>query len=77
MQHRRSCLEAEAYAGYMNGNLALYREDWNMALQSFTTARRIYTELLKVGSLEQQDLLQQVLDEISFPFPPLSCLDAR
>lgn len=41
----RTSLEAEAYAGYMVGNLSLYREEWNLALQSFGTARRIYTEV--------------------------------
>ena len=42
---RRTCLEAEAYAGYMQGNLALYREEWSVALGNFSTAKRIYEQV--------------------------------
>lgn len=60
----RTCLEAEAYAGYMAGNVALYREEWDLALSSFSTCHRIYSELAKVGTLEQRDVLSQMLEEI-------------
>ncbi|OQR90134.1 signal recognition particle [Thraustotheca clavata] len=63
----RTSLEAEAYASYMAGNLALYKEEWKAALEKFTTAQRIYTELAKVGTSVQQDLVHQILEEIS-PF---------
>ncbi|ETV94876.1 hypothetical protein H310_11532 [Aphanomyces invadans] len=63
----RTNLEAEAYASYMSGNLALYKEEWKVALEKFSTAQRIYSELAKVGTVVQQDLLHQILDEIS-PF---------
>ncbi|KDO27010.1 hypothetical protein SPRG_07722 [Saprolegnia parasitica CBS 223.65] len=63
----RTSLEAEAYASYMAGNLALYKEEWKLALEKFTTAQRIYTELAKVGTSVQQDLVHQILEEIS-PF---------
>ncbi|RHY37662.1 hypothetical protein DYB38_005475 [Aphanomyces astaci] len=63
----RTNLEAEAYASYMGGNLALYQEEWKVALEKFSTAQRIYSELAKVGTVVQRDLLHQILDEIS-PF---------
>ncbi|CAK4617853.1 hypothetical protein LEN26_012584 [Aphanomyces euteiches] len=63
----RTSLEAEAYASYMAGNLALYKEEWKLALEKFGTAHRIYSELAKVGTTVQKDLLHQILDEIS-PF---------
>ncbi|KAF0717339.1 Aste57867_2370 [Aphanomyces stellatus] len=63
----RTSLEAEAYAAYMGGNLALYKEEWKLALEKFGTAKGIYSELAKVGTVVQKDLLHQILDEIS-PF---------
>ncbi|OQR93199.1 signal recognition particle [Achlya hypogyna] len=63
----RTSLEAEAYASYMAGNLALYKEEWKLALEKFSTAQRIYSELAKVGTSVQQDLVHQILEEIS-PF---------
>jgi signal recognition particle subunit SRP68 len=41
----RTSLEAEAYAAFMAGNLALYEEDWKRAFEAFGTAHRIYSEV--------------------------------
>ncbi len=63
----RTHLEAQAYSSWMNGNYALTSEDWEEALQKFSVAQRIYTELSKVGSLSQKDLFSERVEEIDPP----------
>lgn len=67
MVHRRTSLEAEAYAAYMVGNLAFHREEHTLALEKFTTARRIYSDLSQVGTQSQKELFQTLVDELD-PF---------
>ncbi|KAH7278375.1 hypothetical protein KP509_38G038400 [Ceratopteris richardii] len=62
----KTSLEATAYAAYMKGSYLVEREQhWDMALKNFESARVIYEELGKYGSVENQVLCRQrVEDEI-------------
>eukprot|EP00937_MAST-01D_sp_MAST-1D-sp2_P007119 g7119.t1 len=60
----RTSLEAEAYGAVMCGHLALEREQFSEALQHFSTATRICAELGTVGTVEQQDLFAQRVEEL-------------
>jgi len=59
----RSALEAEAYGATMCGHLALEKERWAEALQFFGASSRIFGELGTVGTVEQQDLFSQAVEE--------------
>ncbi|KAL0583355.1 hypothetical protein ABG067_006735 [Albugo candida] len=63
----RTSLEAEAYKGYMTGIYAFYKEEHEEALRQLRTARRIYADLAKVGSVSQQELFQASAEELD-PF---------
>ena len=50
---KRTALEADAYCGFMHGNLHLEREEWGTALQQLKRTRTICSELSKVSHPEQ------------------------
>eukprot|EP01120_Amphizonella_sp_Union-15-10_P016614 TRINITY_DN8860_c0_g1_i4.p1 TRINITY_DN8860_c0_g1~~TRINITY_DN8860_c0_g1_i4.p1 ORF type:complete len:567 (-),score=108.89 TRINITY_DN8860_c0_g1_i4:99-1799(-) len=60
----RTILEAESYCSWTHGNLFLEIEDWKKARDEFIKARHVYEELSKVGSLENQTLCKQRVEEI-------------
>ncbi|KAI5074701.1 hypothetical protein GOP47_0010662 [Adiantum capillus-veneris] len=62
----KTSLEATAYVAYMKGSYLVEREQhWDTALRNFESARVIYEELGKYGSVENQVLCRQrVEDEI-------------
>ncbi|KAL6044076.1 signal recognition particle subunit srp68 [Balamuthia mandrillaris] len=60
----RTKLEAEAYAGWMAGNLHFHQEKWKEALECFDRARKIYNHLGKVGHSEYQEMFRQRVEEI-------------
>lgn len=64
--HPRTAYEAKAYAAYMKGSYLVEREQqWDVARRNFESARVIYLELGKYGSVENQVLCRQrVEDEI-------------
>ncbi|XP_039131996.1 signal recognition particle subunit SRP68 [Dioscorea cayenensis subsp. rotundata] len=61
----RTSLEAEAYASYMKGTL-LFEQDknWETALVNFKNARAVYEELGKYGSIENQILCRERVEEL-------------
>lgn len=61
----RASLEAEAYASYMKGTL-LFEQDqnWKVALMNFRKARDVYEELGKYGSIENQILCRERVEEL-------------
>ncbi|XP_078179761.1 signal recognition particle-related / SRP-like protein [Carex rostrata] len=61
----RTSLEAEAYASYMKGTL-LFEQDknWQTALVNFKNARAVYEELGKYGTIENQVLCRERVDEL-------------
>ncbi|KAK1319784.1 hypothetical protein QJS10_CPB04g00547 [Acorus calamus] len=61
----RTSLEAEAYASYMKGTL-LFEQDqnWETALMNFKNARAVYEELGKYGSVENQVLCRERVEEL-------------
>nr|CAD1839978.1 unnamed protein product [Ananas comosus var. bracteatus] len=61
----RTSLEAEAYASYMRGTL-LFEQDqnWETALVNFKNARAVYEELGKYGSIENQVLCRERVEEL-------------
>ncbi|KAK8962898.1 hypothetical protein KSP40_PGU019816 [Platanthera guangdongensis] len=61
----RTSLEAEAYASYMKGTL-LFEQDqnWKTALRNFRKARDVYEELGKYGSIENQILCRERVEEL-------------
>ncbi|KAG0446694.1 hypothetical protein HPP92_028710 [Vanilla planifolia] len=61
----RTSLEAEAYASYMKGTL-LFEQDqnWRAALMNFRKARDVYEELGKYGSIENQILCRERVEEL-------------
>ncbi|KAJ3703277.1 hypothetical protein LUZ61_006982 [Rhynchospora tenuis] len=61
----RTSLEAEAYASYMKGTL-LFEQDknWQTALVNFKNARAVYEELGKYGTVENQVLCRERVDEL-------------
>ncbi|KAL6875568.1 hypothetical protein ACP4OV_013081 [Aristida adscensionis] len=61
----RTSLEAEAYASYMKGAL-LFEQDKNIeaAMINFKNTRAVYEELGKYGSIENQLLCRQRIEEV-------------
>lgn len=61
----RTSLEAEAYANYMKGTL-LFEQDhnWETALMNFKSARAVYEELGKYGTVENQILCRERVEEL-------------
>eukprot|EP00887_Chlorella_sp_A99_P002852 scaffold6.g2852.t1 len=61
----RTQLEAEAYSSWMAGSMLLEKEsDWEQALARFVRARRLFEELAKVGSYDQQGVCKHFLDQV-------------
>ena len=50
---QRTALEAEAYAGFMQGNMHLERERWALALTQLRRTKTICTELCRVSMADQ------------------------
>ena len=48
----------------MNGQYYLEKEFWNEAVNEFSNAKAIYEELSRIGSLEQQDLFAQRVEQL-------------
>jgi signal recognition particle subunit SRP68 len=72
-------LEAEAYASFMTGNFHFHREEHEESLKNFTTARRIYMDLAKVGTTNsQKEIFQNCIEELE-PFIRFSlhCLNHK
>ncbi|KQJ93876.1 signal recognition particle subunit SRP68 [Brachypodium distachyon] len=61
----RTSLEAEAYASYMKGTL-LFEQEKNIeaAMMNFKNTRTVYEELGKYGSIENQLLCRQRIEEV-------------
>uniref|UniRef100_A0A0E0E3J0 Signal recognition particle subunit SRP68 n=1 Tax=Oryza meridionalis TaxID=40149 RepID=A0A0E0E3J0_9ORYZ len=61
----RTSLEAEAYASYMKGTL-LFEQEKNIeaAMTNFKNTRAVYEELGKYGSIENQLLCRQRIEEV-------------
>ncbi|KAF0900191.1 hypothetical protein E2562_027550 [Oryza meyeriana var. granulata] len=61
----RTSLEAEAYASYMKGTL-LFEQEKNIeaAMANFKNTRAVYEELGKYGSIENQLLCRQRIEEV-------------
>ncbi|KAM3273705.1 hypothetical protein ACQJBY_043100 [Aegilops geniculata] len=61
----RTSLEAEAYASYMKGTL-LFEQEKNIeaAMLNFKNTRTVYEELGKYGSIENQLLCRQRIEEV-------------
>ncbi|KAJ4767010.1 Signal recognition particle subunit SRP68 [Rhynchospora pubera] len=61
----RTSLEAEAYASYMKGTLMFEQDkNWQTALVNFKNARAVYEELGKYGTVENQVLCRERVDEL-------------
>lgn len=61
----RTSLEAEAYASYMKGTLLFeLDQNWKTALMNFRKARDVYEELGKYGSIENQILCRERVEEL-------------
>jgi hypothetical protein len=50
----RTALEVEAYRAWMSAMQLLEAESWALALQRFSTAHSILSQLAHVGTLEEQ-----------------------
>ena len=61
---KRTALEAEAYAGYMHGNLHLEREQWGEALTHLRRTRTITTELCRVSLADEAQLYRKIAEEV-------------
>ena len=61
---KRTALEAEAYAGFMSGNVHLERERWALALAQLRRTKTICTELCRVSMADQVRQYNQVVEEI-------------
>lgn len=61
---KRTALEAEAYSGFMSGNMHLEREQWGQALANLRRTRTICTELCRVSMADQVHLYKQVAEEV-------------
>ncbi|KAJ3676581.1 hypothetical protein LUZ60_003993 [Juncus effusus] len=61
----RTSLESEAYASYMMGTL-LFEQDknWETALANFKHARAVYEQLGKYGTIENQVLCRERVEEL-------------
>eukprot|EP00775_Hariotina_reticulata_P003191 gene3191-3469_t len=61
----RSALEAEAYSSWMAGNVLMEREaDWEKVLATYSRARKLFTELSRVGDPESQALCGAMVEEL-------------
>ena len=61
---KRTALEADAYCGFMHGNMHLEREEWGAALTQLKRTRTICAELSKVSHAEQTHLYRQMIEEV-------------
>lgn len=61
---QRTALEAEAYSGFMFGNMHLEREQWALALTNLKKTRTICRELMKVSTSDQVHLYKTVAEEV-------------
>ncbi|XP_070579541.1 LOW QUALITY PROTEIN: signal recognition particle subunit SRP68-like [Ptychodera flava] len=61
----RSKLEAQAYCAWMKGSLHFESEEWQKAIELFSTAKTIYEKLAGALDDEQQVLYRQRVEEIS------------
>jgi tetratricopeptide (TPR) repeat protein len=61
---KRTALEAEAYCGFMHGNMHLEREQWALALKHLRRTRTICTELCRVSMADQVHLYKQITEEV-------------
>lgn len=65
----RMVLEAQAYAGLIQGQLELYREHWHVALGHFKTAEHVVSQLTTVlSNLQDQDLFTSILEKDIRPY---------
>ena len=60
----RTALEAEAYSGFMFGNMYLEREQWASAIMHLKKTRTICTELCRVSMSDQVHLYKTVAEEV-------------
>ena len=60
----RTALEAEAYSGFMFGNMHLEREQWAPALTQLKKTRTICRELCRVSRSDQVHLYKTVAEEV-------------
>jgi signal recognition particle subunit SRP68 len=60
----RTALEAEAYSGFMFGNMHLEREQWASAITHLKKTRTICTELCRVSMSDQVHLYKTVAEEV-------------
>lgn len=61
---KRTALEAEAYAGFIVGNMHLERERWAQAISNFRRTKTICTELARVSMSDQAHLYTKVVAEV-------------
>mmetsp|Transcript_12941 Transcript_12941/g.27476 ORF Transcript_12941/g.27476 Transcript_12941/m.27476 type:complete len:601 (-) Transcript_12941:276-2078(-) len=61
---KRTALEADAYCGFMHGNMHLEWEEWAPALQQLKRTRTICAELSKASIPEQVPLYKQMIEEV-------------
>ncbi|WIA32643.1 hypothetical protein OEZ86_003445 [Tetradesmus obliquus] len=62
----RSAVEADAYAAWMSGNVLMETEsDWQRALACYTRAKKLFTELARVGDPESQALCGAMAEELA------------
>ena len=60
----RTALEAQAYASWMRATLLLEAASWETSLTHFGVARKIYDQLSRVGTMEQQEMFKERVAEI-------------
>eukprot|EP00510_Aplanochytrium_minuta_P003683 CAMPEP_0184022804 /NCGR_PEP_ID=MMETSP0954-20121128/10876_1 /TAXON_ID=627963 /ORGANISM="Aplanochytrium sp, Strain PBS07" /LENGTH=608 /DNA_ID=CAMNT_0026305353 /DNA_START=44 /DNA_END=1867 /DNA_ORIENTATION=- len=60
----RTALQAEAYSAWMNGNFFLEKDELKEALPLFSQAKQVYSELSKVSTYDQKELMQEKLDNL-------------
>lgn len=61
---KRTALEADAYRGFMHGNLHLEHEQWEPALEQLKQTKTICTELCRASLPEQVHLYKQMVEEV-------------
>ena len=60
----RTALEAQAYASWMKATYLLECSTWETSLTHFAVARKIYDQLSRVGTMEQQEMFKERVSEI-------------
>jgi hypothetical protein len=60
----QTALEATAYSEWMFGLLLLEKEKWTEAISKLLSAKAIYSELSRVGSLHDQDIFLARIQEL-------------